>query len=512
MLAADGHTVVHLTRHCAMEMGKDVLSVAPDGVPCAYQLKGAPGGKINLTRWRKEIEPQAFGLVTGGIVHPSIPSVAPHRAYFVTNGELEEEVIRAIVDMNAGFVARGQPELSLRTIVRGELLMKARSLETNLWPADLPNVKAILEMYLETGDGPLPKRRLAKLLEQIILPTNKEHEPTREELNRAIASAGVFCSLAIASFSLKENLWAEIEAWTLYAGYVLNAAYRYSLPQRIWQPQFEIAERQLYKLLVRLAEHLATRTQFTEGDLLFDSAAAIQGVRITLLIGLLSVLALWPASPEGDERSTDFLWEFCQRHRKLMFTWGEGAIPCWLGLIWHQRRHDATAAPDFLLRELIGLLTTCNHPRNPNALATPYYSPDEILENALGLKDAEIKDAFSGRSYMLEGLVHLFAKRNWKQSMRALWPDVSRIRLIRFHPQHAADFFRWRCTEGVTRDIEPQHSQAWGELVTAASDTDGKCLPEQSRTYPAFILLYLIVCPHRSNAEVLRWLDSRFVE
>ena len=39
MLSAEGHTIIHSTRHTAMELGKDIITVAPDGTPCAYQLK-----------------------------------------------------------------------------------------------------------------------------------------------------------------------------------------------------------------------------------------------------------------------------------------------------------------------------------------------------------------------------------------------------------------------------------------------------------------------------------------
>lgn len=47
-LAAQGHRVVHLSRHTGIEMGKDILTVAPDGVPCAFQLKGTHGGKLSM--------------------------------------------------------------------------------------------------------------------------------------------------------------------------------------------------------------------------------------------------------------------------------------------------------------------------------------------------------------------------------------------------------------------------------------------------------------------------------
>jgi hypothetical protein len=507
MLAAEGHTVIHLTRHCAMEMGKDVLSVAPDGIACAYQLKGAPGARITLGRWRDEIERQVFGLVTGRIVHPSVPTTGTHRAYFVTNGGLEEEVIRAIDDMNAGFAARGTPELRVQTIVRGQLLKKARDLETNLWPTDLPDVKELLELYLEAGDGPLPKPRLARLLERVLLDEYHEGIRSQEESNRSLASAAILCALATANFSLRGNHWAEIEAWTLYAGYVLSLAQRGGLPKRSWRPQFIIAERQLYNLLIRLSTDLAGRSQLIEGLPMVDGL--IYPFRMTLLIGLLSVLALWPTLPEGEERDLDFLYDFCDRHRAEIKAWGEGAVPCVVALFWHSRRRDSTPKPDFLLRDLAASVAVANAPKSQRALSTPYYGLSDMLPHVLGIADEPLRETFHGRSYALEGLVHLFARRNWKQAMRFLWPDISQVRFVRFYPEETPDFFRWRCREGLTRDIEPHHTQSWGDLVTQAEESKGECVPVVAREFPAFVLLYLIVCPHRMNSETLRWLDTQ---
>ena len=79
------------------------IAIAPDGVPCAYQLKGAPGGKISLAQWRAEINTQVFDLVTQAINHRSLRSRRSHRSYLVTNGQIDEEVSAAIQALNEGF-------------------------------------------------------------------------------------------------------------------------------------------------------------------------------------------------------------------------------------------------------------------------------------------------------------------------------------------------------------------------------------------------------------------------
>lgn len=54
LLAGEGYQVVHLSRHGPFEEGKDILAIARDGVPCAFQLKGAPNGKITQRYWATE--------------------------------------------------------------------------------------------------------------------------------------------------------------------------------------------------------------------------------------------------------------------------------------------------------------------------------------------------------------------------------------------------------------------------------------------------------------------------
>src|SRR6478752_2388270 len=98
MLAAKGHRILHSSRHTALELGKDVLSIDPNGTPMAYQLKGNPGGRLSLLEFRK-IEAQLHELATLPIEHPSVGS-GRHRAFLVTNGRVEEDVQGAIQRFN----------------------------------------------------------------------------------------------------------------------------------------------------------------------------------------------------------------------------------------------------------------------------------------------------------------------------------------------------------------------------------------------------------------------------
>ena len=212
MLSTEGHTIIHSTRHSAMELGKDITTIAEDGTPCVYQLKS---GNISLSKWRSEVGSQTNDLVWGQINHPSVDSQKHHRSYLVTNGNIEEEVSRAIDDRNRAWANQGLPSYHLETIVRGELLEKAKRLGTDLWPSELTDIKTLLEMFLESGKGILPKTKLALLLEATFS-LDDEKAPSRSHCKRMIASAGLLCAIATSSFSNENNHLAEIEAWVLY--------------------------------------------------------------------------------------------------------------------------------------------------------------------------------------------------------------------------------------------------------------------------------------------------------
>lgn len=518
MLCANGYTVVHLSRHCGMEMGKDVLAIHPDGTPCAYQLKSTKDGKISLKQWRAEISRQVLDLVVGKIIHPSIDGSKHARAYLVTNGELEEEVIRAIDDMNRGFFDSGQTHLRLRTIVKGELFKMVKDLQTDFWPSELTDVKTLLQLFLESGRGILPKEKLAALFEATFPLAQRKSDklPSKAECARILASGALLCSVAISSFSNQNNYVAEIEGWTLYIAYLLALVERWNLPLRLWRNEFEIATKSMYNSLSNLCDELKGRKHFVEGNPLVD--APLYRVRLTWLIALMSVYALWRRNEEKPKNEVDdFIRNFCLENKSKLNLWGEAAIPQFLAFYWYFQKIDATLSPDRLLSGLISAICQLNKPRSDKEgekqfLANPYYEAVDILPHILRISDEPLQDTFRGSSYALEGLVHLFVRRNWKQTIRLLWPDITRLKFEMFEPENNSDFYRWRNQKGTHKTILPKHRQEWKELRTLASESNGKCIPSSIKNYPVLLLLFLCVYPHRINSETLRWLDTKLMK
>ena len=511
MLSAEGHTIIHLTRHCGMELGKDIITIAPDGTPCAFQLKT---GNISLDKWRKEVNPQIDDLVVGQINHPSVDSSKHHRSYLVTNGNIVEEVNRAIDDRNRAWESHNQPHFHLKTVVGGELLEKAKGLGTDLWPTELTDIKTLLEMFLENGRGVLPKEKLASLFESTfpLKPDNNGKEPSKPHCERVIASAAILCAIATSSFSNENNYVAEIEAWTLYISYVWALAERWGLPANAYRNEFEIATQSIYHSLANLCDEIKAREYLVEGEPLEDSY--VYKVRVTWLLGLMSIYALWRGNKgEPKDEADDFLRTFCKGQRNQLDLWGEAAIPQFLAFFWYLRKIDATKEPDYFLRLLISSICKRNGSGGGGSLACPYYEAEDILPHlfarVLEVPTDPLMDSFEGQSYALEGLIHLYVRRNWKQTMKSLWPGVTRLMYLSFEPETPCDFYRWRNIEGTHKIVSPKHTQDWDELKALAAESEGKYIPGSIKDHPILLLLFLCVYPYRMNAEILRWLDTQ---
>ena len=505
MLSADGHIIIHSTRHCGMEMGKDIITVDSDGTPCAFQLKT---GNISLAKWRNEIGPQIDDLVFGKISHPSVENSKHHKSYLVTNGRIEEEVSRAIDDRNRSWKDIN-PCFRLRTVVRGELLEKAQNLGTNLWPSELTDTKTLLELFLENGRSVLPKEKLASLLESTLPLRFVEHkkEPSKDDCKRRVASAAILCGIATWSFSKENNHAAEIEAWTMYIAYVLALAERWKLPVKVYESEFRIAAKSIYDALANLCDEIRDRTHLMEPPALAD--VFIYRVRLTWLMALMGIYALWRLK-DGlpEDEVSNFLQGFFKAKQGQLELWGEAVIPQFLAIFWHWRKIDTTQKTDEFLRCLIESICKLNRPEGKEFLASPYYEAEDILPHIFGVADEPLMDSFRGESYALEGLVHLCVRKSCKASMQSLWPNITRLASVTFEPATKWEFYRWRNEEGKHKIVYPKHTQDWEELKAMSFEAEGKNIPTSIKKYPILLLLFLCVYPHRMNSEILRWLDT----
>lgn len=512
ILQKKGYTVLHLSRHCAMEMGKDIIALDPQGTPCAFQLKSPTGskGKINLTQWR-EIKSQILDLVTTEIIHPSIENSTNHRSFLVTNGELEEEVMRAIDEQNRYFAEHISHDVKLETIVRGQILEDAKQIGNELWPADFLSLQKFLTMYLSDGKGIISKEQIASIfMSGLFLNDEITTPPSKTQLIRNMSSCAILCSSAIASYSENDNYTSIIIAWTILLAHIYACAERWSLESRYIQGIVSIIKDTIHNYLLLLCEEMMERNHYVENNAITDKM--VYRLRITLLVGLMSCLALWNKRKGLREfiEHEKFIKEFCLKRQSQMLLWGEAAVPQFLSNFWYLKTISGNIQADVLIANLVQVIISYNNHKREGFVANPYFEEDNILPVLFGLPGNKLNEDFKGNSYTVEGLVHLLTRRLWKQGIKSFWPGITRVGWSSFYPKDKWQYYLWRSTYGKNVTQMPTFPKRWDELLAESRESKGAELPLHIKEDPVMFLLFLIVYPHRCRADAVRWLDTQF--
>lgn len=516
MLAAKGHRILHSTRHVPIEFGKDVVTVDADGTPCAYQLKGNPGGRLTLAAYR-EIEPQLKELLEVPIDWPSCPA-GPHRSFLVTNGQVEEDVRLRIEKTNEGYRRAGLPNRTLGLVQRGDLLAWAQELGGALWPSELEEVNTLLELMVSPGHGPLPKGKLDPLLKRILLlyPADKRKVPVAQVRRRIFAGA-VLVSVSLKSFSSKKNHWAEIEAWTLYATYVIAACERRSCSYgKNGAAAVSLAMESIHESLTALAgDVLAAAPILVQGDVMAD--VTVYRGRYTLLLGAMAVLWMW-CEEQGWPSTVDkdALESFLVEGESRAACWGEAAVPSLLAYYWFLRAKNSGTRPEGVLVSLLRGLTAGGGRESDNGLASPYYDLEDVARHQLRFILGPLQDPLRNQDlgsarYFALPVMHLLARTNLKLHCKEIWPELTRFLHIRYSPGSKWTYCLWREDEGryIEELLHPR--QEWTGLVDSARriSCDDE-VPASLQSLPLLLLLFAQVVPQRATPSVVRALGHRF--
>lgn len=500
LLSAQGYCVMHMSRHGPFEQGKDILAIASDGTPCAFQLKSILDGKLKQTQWAKIVD-QIIRLVEVPIQHPSIDSNVSHRPVLVINGELDEEVRLEIVNRNFTWQQRGFHPLEVQ--VKGDLLPAFVSMSTNLRPLKLVSEKSLLELFLADGRSTLDKRKFASLLMDI-LPFETTTAPI--EAGRALSRAALITAFAMSPYEEKSNHVALVEGWTIFYSYLVALVHYLNLSPNQWQNTLDVAVMAVERSLEGLVEELRSRKSYVEGDPIAD--APFYRGRITWLVGFVSAYALWHLLREPNAKLDSWYKNFVLKNADKLLLWGEGAVPAFATMIWYHRQFDATIKSDRRLTDLIMALCNNNSPISKNGIPNPYIGLGDAMLERTGLKQR--KEEYRGQSYTLESLVHLFARRNFKRDMKLMWPAITQITFVEYVPDAPWQYCLWQNDEaGLLQKRIPNQPQSWKELRKAAADVEIEMIPSLFVDRPELLILFLLVYPHRWNTNFAKILDDR---
>lgn len=497
MLSASGYTVLHSTRHCLLEFGKDVLAIAPDGVGCAFQLKGQPRKQMTVGEFRKDIQPQLVQLMSQP---PAMPGFPPgiHRSYLVSNGNFGEEVQVAVAQMN------GAPYPSkLELWSRGKLLEMALSTSTKLWPSEIDDTRRLLDLYMADTADQLPLDLLAGMLSSVLLLDRLDSEsdkPSVSELSRVASSAMWAASIALSPFALRENHQAVAVGWTV-TRVMLQAMFEKSGGKCEVSQHFELSERVILDALAALWAEVSQKAHLTMPPGLEDSV--IYEWRVGTLQGLLSSLHLANESqPLLGPEEHEALGAWLMLERDAPDLWGEAAVACELSHLLVLLKIGDYGRVVTKLASLAAAIIASNQTDSAAALSSPYYDATASYLAQLSLEVEESdKETFAGASYMARVLLLALAAMGEKSQCKRLWPDFSKLSHRYFLQAEAWMYLvpssRWG--RDVTRIYA--NTYEWSALVEEA---DGLRCPAN---LPVWLLtMWWQACPHRANAE--SWLSS----
>ncbi|MBT0663651.1 hypothetical protein KI809_04980 [Geobacter pelophilus] len=514
ILSAKGYKILHSTRHSALEFGKDIIAIGPDGKTCAFQLKGNPGARLSLSEFR-DIQNQLVQLVTQPVIYPGL-GIAPHRSFLVTNGIVEEEVHRALDDLNRGWAAQCAIGHTVELISRGQLLADIQLYGANLWPSELENVNNLLSLLVKDGKESYSFELASELLKEVLLLEETiPNKVSANEIKRRITSAALLTAATLRNFYRENNHYSIICGWCMYATHAVACIERHgkSYKQNA-KEAVDIAMASILAALSDLCDEIKDKGHLVEGDPLAD-AVTYRG-RYTLVVALMSVYWFWGQEAGFLKEGHDgFLQKFLPRDFTHHYLWGEGAVPQFLIYIWYLRATEAGIRPDFMLGELLKQIVGANTQKNEVGLSSPYYGFEDkirfLMKEFLGIKEDPYHDTkFQNSSYFAKPLLNLLVRTNFKVTSKSVWPSYSKMLHKHFEPEEKWMYCLYKSAKGTNVDDQPPLTKEWQELQQEARECRCLEVPESLVENKYLIMLFCIVLPYRAIPSVISKLDRYF--
>ena len=498
-LVTKGHKILYMG-HSPIEHGKDIVTRDANGRLHAYQLKQ---GSVDLKVWER-IRPQVVALVETAAEHPNVGNER-FQPWLVVSGEFTAPAVSRINSENKSWHRRGFRPLKL--IAAGALLADLSALASDFWPVKLPEIQAFIDLYQKPGEALIDKAGYAKFCVALL----QREGWTRSEVARRISALNIFVSYLLAKAYAAGNHWAVFEGWTLASSHIAWAAQKYGLTRKQWGESFELAQSAAWGALTSLKDEALAEKALEPRTLEWDE---ITRVRSTYVAGAVAAWFLQQgetADPTELARAIALVRRVIGDRRTLV--WGESAIPFFVAIILFLKTTSGDRLDEVVLVSLIRAIAVSNGRRSREGVPDPYEDADSILERLLRrLKRPTRKPRMhTGRSYTLEGLIFLAARRLLKNQLETLWPAVTYVDFFKFVPKRADDFLMWHTEDGSLDSRQPGRPQSWSALLAAARRKNyERSLPALLIRRPAFALGWSLVAPQRLTTDMVMLLDDSF--
>jgi len=495
LLSLKGYKIVHVSTHGPFEQGKDIITIDPEGLPCAFQLKA---GDISLDRWRK-IRPEVEELLDIPIIHPSVDKSIPHRSFLVTTGTLSDPVRREIDDRNDK--RKRENKTILETIVKGQLSQDFVNVNEKFFPKEISNIQLFLNLYTYDGTNPLPKDKITEFLSIIF---SLDEKLNKKDIVRLSSNALIFSGYVLSPYERSKNYWSLADGWIITTAYLIAMAEKHNSFKEIG-PTIKLSLKAVEDALSSLQKEALESPDLMQGGSLFEGM--VFPFRATILIGYLAAFRLFILLNGGEDWRDDRIVDFYKKYEKDIKLFSEGSVPLFLSLFWYFKKTGKKEDAYNILMKLVNTVIQVNRDQKVG-LISPYYDVETVIRNYMGLLDEPIYETFADNSYSLDSLVTLIARSNMKNFLASKWRPITHIHLSEFVSKFLWETFLYRAEHGKLKSKFPNQKQSWSKLVKEAKKIDKNELPKGLKKYPQFLILLLLVFPHRMRPIFVKFFDD----
>jgi hypothetical protein len=500
-----GYRVIHNTSHTSLELGKDVIAESPQGKLVAFQLKGNPGSKLTISQWQ-DIFPQIRQLV--GMPVPSALSAKKgrrHESILVTNGEVDEDVLAAIGVFNEA-EEHSQPGGKLVVWTRGTVVSLIAAAVATSWPRSLETQKYLLSLLIADPENSIQPEQIQEICQDILQWDELKRPAAARMIERCIACWAV-ASLIAGRYLGYGNYYEAIRVFVITYGILAGFAERRQLssPQsgRVLRSFREVVVSTAFKFSARLSAAGKHDQRFNLNPL---TEFAIAPARAILTKGLVATVAL-----ERGGHVSDAMRDFIRGPLPNHFLVSEVCVPAFLACFWAKDAYEADLQAD---GQLISVLRGAIKLSEAGELYSSYYSLEEVIRHRfrqyLGVQFTSLSLYSAKRlSQFIRPLTLLLVRRNWKQHVKAAWPDVTHIAQVETWISDPSEFGLPRATSATEKNRFPEIPMTWSGLVDCAKNDAVPALPQLLRDDPLMVLLIVQMLPYRATEAVILWLDRR---
>lgn len=501
LLNAMGYSVIHSTTHGPAEKGKDIIAKDESGRVTAFQLKR---GNINIAEWRK-IKPEIEELVELPIYHPSVKSGTKHRPVLVTTGFINEYVTERIDGLNKNWRQKSFNEL--KTWSGSELLMEFINHAGSFLPEPVPEFHRLLGMMVKGGGGLLDKDEFDLILRSILPFGEKKYEGTLGNILKKVRAAAVIVEFTLAGFDKAGNDFAKIEAYTLFACYILALARKYRIKRKLFEPTLKLIE----DAVDSCAKNLWDKTR--NSKMLVDpmTEPIVAPYRNTIAYGTLAAHGLWcllgGRSFWFEESRDDLAAEITKKSVRMLLA-SEAFVPYKFLVSEFLRQHGRIREGNEIFKKLLqeSILRKIEGLTN-RPLWDPYMPIEQAILRDLGKPyDTFLPKTWARQSYCGYALILTAASRLLRQDLQLLWHKITSLVFHEFMPKKEYQILLWNNRVGTMVMKMVPHRESWSKLCKEASSQSE--IPKAFSKMEYWLPYFLLVYPHRFNASIVLSLVS----